>query len=252
MTRFSASKTRLKNRTWSDKSTFLNYTLYFGHAARNDYRTKMIATGARATVYAVDDDSTTRVLLRAMLEGESIPVETYDSAEKFLLAYRPQTPGCLLLDFDMPGMNGLELQQVLTGQGSDIPIIFLSSASEIDIAVDALKAGALDFIQKPVAADRVLDCVEKAMKLDMEKRQLRAERAEIELRKRLLTRREEEVMGWIVKGKSNKQIARLLGISSRTVEIHRSRVMEKMQARCLIDLAEMLLKSDYPETTKYV
>jgi len=212
----------------------------------------MIATGARATVYAVDDDSTTRVLLRAMLEGESIPVETYDSAEKFLLAYRPETPGCLLLDFDMPGMNGLELQQVLTGQGSDIPIIFLSSASEIAVAVDALKAGALDFIQKPVAADRVLDCVDKAMKLDMQRRHLRAQRAEIELRKRLLTRREEEVMGWIVKGKSNKQIARLLGISSRTVEIHRSRVMEKMQVRCVIELAEILLKTENPDSTKYV
>lgn len=212
----------------------------------------MIATGARATVYAVDDDSTTRVLLRAMLEGESIPVETYDSAEKFLLAYRPETPGCLLLDFDMPGMNGLELQQVLTGQGSDIPIIFLSSASEIAVAVDALKAGALDFIQKPVAADRVLDCVDKAMKLDMQRRHLRAQRAEIELRKRLLTRREEEVMGWIVKGKSNKQIARLLGISSRTVEIHRSRVMEKMQVRCVIELAEILLKTENPDPTKYV
>lgn len=150
-------------------------------------------TVANATVYAVDDDSTTRILLRAMLEQERIPVETYASAENFLLAYRPQAPGCLLLDFGMPGMNGLELQHLLTDQGNDIPIIFLSSASEIDIAVDALKAGAVDFIQKPVEVDRVLECVEKAMQLEMERRHLRAQKAEIELRKRLLTRREEEV-----------------------------------------------------------
>ncbi|MBT4523197.1 MAG: response regulator transcription factor [Halieaceae bacterium] len=214
----------------------------------------MSASTHRATVYVVDDDPTVRILLQATLEQKNIQVEAYDCAEKFLLAYQPDMPGCLLLDVLMPGMSGLELQQLLAGQGSEIPIIFLSGASEVGIAVDALKAGAVDFIEKPVQPNRVLDCVESAMKLDVERRHRRSRIAEIELRKQLLTRREEEVMGWIVKDKSSKQIARLLGISSRTVETHRSRVMEKMQARSLIDLAEMLMSEslDSPTTYNYV
>ena len=197
-------------------------------------------------IYVVDDDSSTRTILRAMLERNNLAVETYESADRFLSAYRPSVPACLFLDVVMPGVDGLELQRTLNERGYEIPIVFLSGASEIGIAVEALKAGAVDFLEKPIDEKRALDCIARAITLDRHRRRARAVRAEIEVRKQLLTKREDEVMSWIVKGKSNKQIARLLGISSRTVELHRSRVMAKMQVRTPVDLARILLSYERP------
>tara|TARA_B100001540_G_scaffold166788_1_gene147536 strand:+ start:6654 stop:7283 length:630 start_codon:yes stop_codon:yes gene_type:complete len=190
------------------------------------------------TVYAVDDDPTTLTLLRALLADADVQVETYESAESFLLAYSPERPGCLLLDVVMPGMDGLELQRTLDELGSDIPIIFLSGTAEVRTAVRALKAGAIDFIEKPLNATRIKRCVQYAVQLDLERRYVKSRRCEAELKRRLLTRREREVMDWMVKGKSNKEIARILGISSRTVEVHRGRVMEKMEARNVLELVD--------------
>ena len=207
---------------------------------------------AQATVYAVDDDPTILLLLEAMLGGDDVRVETYESAEHFLVAYSPNNPGCLLLDVVMPGMSGLELQRELVSRGSHIPIIFLSGASEISNAVVALKAGAIDFIQKPVKPDEVKTCVKTAMKLDMQRRYVNSLKSAIETRKLLLTRRESEVMRWLVRGKTNKEVARLLDISCRTVEVHRGRVMEKMEARNMVELVEMLSAPELEESLMYV
>ncbi|MBE9538688.1 MAG: response regulator transcription factor [Proteobacteria bacterium] len=194
------------------------------------------------TVYAVDDDPIVRILLAALFEGANIPVETFSSAEEFLEVYTPDNPGVLLLDIVMPGMSGLELQKVLAVYGNNTPIIFLTGAAEVSMVIDALKSGASDFIEKPVQPTMVLDCVKKAMGVDLQSRYDRLQKSQVEQRMMLLTPREQEVMGWLVKGKSNKSIARILGISGRTVEVHRSKVVDKMHAHSMIDLATMLMK----------
>ncbi len=194
------------------------------------------------TVYAVDDDPIVRILLEALFEGANIPIETYSSAEEFLEVYTPDNPGVLLLDIIMPGMSGLELQKVLAVYGNNTPIIFLTGAAEVSMAIDALKAGAADFIEKPVQPTMVLDCVKKAMGVDLQSRYDRLQKSQIEQKMMLLTPREHEVMSWLVRGKSNKSIARILGISGRTVEVHRKKVIDKMCAHTMIELATMLMQ----------
>ena len=194
----------------------------------------------QATVYAVDDDPTTLTLLEALLRGEEYRVETYDSAETFLLAFRPEAPGCLLLDVCMPGMSGLELQEILTKGGNDIPIIFVSGVDNVRTAVDVVKAGAIDFIEKPVQADSVKRSVKRAVKIDIERRYKQLVQSQIQTRLETLTPREAEILNWVAQGQSSKQIASILDISARTVEVHRSRIMAKMNASNLIQLLEML------------
>jgi len=193
------------------------------------------------TVYIVDDELIIRSILEDIFDAANLPVATYASAEDFLLTYSPDNPGCLLLDIIMPGMNGLELQKVLTAQGNNTPVIFLTGSGEVPIAVEALKAGAIDFIEKPVEAKTVLNSVKKAMELDLRRRYERLQRSQVEQRVALLTPRELEVMNWVVQGKSNKMIARILDISSRTVEVHRKKVIDKMQAGSVADLVQMVL-----------
>ena len=195
------------------------------------------------TVYIVDDELLIRSILEDIFNAANLPVATYASAEEFLLAYSPDNPGCLLLDMIMPGMNGLELQKALTARGNNTPVIFLTGSGEVPIAVEALKAGAVDFIEKPVEAKRVLQCVKTAMELDLRRRYERLQRSQIEQRISLLTPRELEVMNWVVRGKSNKMIARILDISSRTVEVHRKKLIDKMQAESVADLVQMVLKA---------
>lgn len=195
-----------------------------------------------STVFAVDDDPIVRILLEALFEGANIPVETYSSAEEFLVAYSPDNPGCILLDIVMPGMSGLELQKVLAVYDNNPPIIFLTGAAEVQMAVDALKSGAIDFIEKPVQPAVVLDCVKNAMGVDLQNRYERLQKSHIAQRVMLLTPREHDVMKWMVRGKSNKNIARILSISSRTVENHRKKVIDKMQANSVIDLSTMLIQ----------
>jgi len=194
------------------------------------------------TVYAVDDDPIVRILLEALFDGADIPVETYSSAEEFLEVYTPDNPGVLLLDIIMPGMSGLELQQVLAVYGNNTPIIFLTGAAEVSMVIEALKSGATDFIEKPVQPTLVLDCVKTAMGIDLQSRYDRLQKSQIEQRIMLLTPREHEVMNWLVKGKPNKFIARILGISGRTVEVHRKKVIDKMHADSMVDLATMLIQ----------
>ena len=195
------------------------------------------------TVYIVDDELIIRSILEDIFDAANLPVATYASAEDFLVTYSPDNPGCLLLDIIMPGMNGLELQKTLTARGNNTPVIFLTGSGEVPIAVEALKAGAIDFIEKPVEAKTVLNSVKKAMELDLRRRYERLQRSQVEQRVALLTPRELEVMNWVVQGKSNKMVARILGISSRTVEVHRKKVIDKMQAESVADLVQMVLNT---------
>lgn len=195
------------------------------------------------TVYIVDDELIIRSILEDIFNAAHLLVETYASAEDFLLVYSPDNPGCLLLDIVMPGMNGLELQKALSERSNNTPVIFLTSSGDVQIAVEAMKAGAIDFIEKPVEAKVVLQCVKKAIELDQRRRYEQLQHSQVELRVALLTPRELEVMNWVIRGKSNKMIARILDISSRTVEVHRKNVFDKMQARSVADLVQMVLKA---------
>jgi len=215
---------------------YAKYDFYSAHK-RN------VRMAPEPTVYIVDDELIIRSTLEDIFNAAHLPVETYASAEDFLLAYSPDNPGCMLLDIVMPGMNGLELQKALSARSNNTPVIFLTSSGDVQIAVEAMKAGAIDFIEKPVEAKVVLQCVKKAIELDQRRRYEQLQHSQVELRVALLTPRELEVMNWVIRGKSNKMIARILDISSRTVEVHRKNVFDKMQARSVADLVQMVLKA---------
>jgi two-component system response regulator FixJ len=193
-----------------------------------------------ATVFVVDDDQAVRDSLQQLLQAVGLRVQTYASARDFLLAYRPDTPGCLVLDIRMPGMGGLDLQAQLVEQGVQLPIIFLTGHGDVPAAVRALKAGAMDFLQKPVNSQSLLDLVQQAIRRDGEARAQSAEKSEVVRRLATLTPREREVLDRMVAGKANKVIAVELAISERTVEFHRGKIMKKMCARSLAELVNMV------------
>lgn len=193
------------------------------------------------TVFVVDDDIGVRNSLRRLFRHAGLNVETYASAEEFLDAYNVNIPGCLLLDVNMPGMNGLDLQIILVERRIRIPVIILSGAGNVPIVVRAMKAGALDFIEKPSESEVLLDRVSKAISLDAQARRDQLQCAEIELRLARLTPRERAVMDMLIVGKANKMIGYELGISSRTVEIHRARLMQKMQVDSVPELVQVAL-----------
>ena len=182
-------------------------------------------------IYVVDDDAAVRDSLTLLLKAVQLTARTFATAAQFLEHYDPQQHACLVADIRMPGMSGLELQSVLKRLGAPIPLIFITAYGDVPMAVDAMKSGAIDFIEKPFRDQELLDRVHQALALD---RQRRAEELRVDsIRKRLatLTPRESEVMQRVVEGQANKVIAMDLGVSQRTVEIHRARVMEKMGAR---------------------
>jgi two-component system, LuxR family, response regulator FixJ len=193
----------------------------------------------RPRVFAVDDDPLIRDLLVEIFNNAKISVESYASAEEFLNSYSPADPGCILIDMVMPGMSGLDLQQLLVSKGNYTPIIFLTGSGKVQFAVEALKAGAVDFLEKPIVSKELLDVIGKAMELDMSNRYDKLEQSHVELKLSLLTPRESEVMQLMIAGNANKVIARTLGISSRTVEIHRKNIIDKMEASSLVDLVNM-------------
>ena len=193
-----------------------------------------------AVVYVVDDDSLVLSFLEQVLTEASLPVETYGCAEDFLKNYSTANPGCILIDLLMPDMKGLELQEALKIQGNFTPIIFLSGAGTVSFAVEALKSGAIDFLQKPIAAAELVNTVEKAFGQDLQNRYEQLQHSHTELKIDRLTPRESEVMKWMLEGNSNKMIARILDISSRTVEVHRTNILRKMEANSLVDLATMV------------
>jgi FixJ family two-component response regulator len=199
-------------------------------------------TKSGATVFVVDDDAPVRDALKMLLRSVGYEVEAFPSAQDFLKAYHDDRPGCLVLDIRMPGMSGLELQEHLNERRSIIPIIFITGHGDVPMAVGALQAGALDFLQKPFRDQELIDRIAKALEKDAANRRDLAEVRVIADRFAELTPRERAVMELVAQGRANKVIAGDLDISQRTVEIHRARVMEKTHASSLAHLVRMVLR----------
>ncbi|MEX2197258.1 MAG: response regulator [Burkholderiales bacterium] len=202
----------------------------------------MSANDARPTAYIVDDDEAIRTLWRWLMESNGIAVQTFATAAEFIASYRAGGLACLVLDVRLPGMSGLELQEYLKREGVEIPIVFVSGHGDVPTAVSALKGGAVDFIQKPFSYRDVLAIIQRAFERDAEIREKRARRSVVAERIAALTEREREVMHRVVEGKLNKVIADELGISVKTVEFHRAKVMEKMGADSVAALVQLLMQ----------
>jgi RNA polymerase sigma factor (sigma-70 family) len=196
-----------------------------------------------ATVHVVDDDSAVRRSLAVALKIRGLLPRCYAGAHEFLERYTEAKPECLVLDVRMPGMSGLELQSVLRDRGIDIPIVFVTGHGEVPMAVRAMKAGAADFVEKPFSMDTLLEGIARSVDADAQSLQNRRRRAEANALLATLTPREREVMDLLVDGKLNKMIAVELGISVRTVEVHRSRIMQKLHARSLSDIVRLALSA---------
>lgn len=192
------------------------------------------------TVFVVDDDAAVRDSLRWLLESLQLKVETFESAEQFLENYSIYRIGCLLLDLRMPGMSGLQLQQRLAEQKFALPIIIITGHGDIPVAVRAVKNGAYDFIEKPFDNDRLVERAKDALELDKEHHPKRLALDAVNARIANLTPREKQVLEFVIDNHSNKEIAAKLGVSIKTVEFHRARVMEKMHADSLLHLAQMV------------
>ncbi len=195
------------------------------------------------TVFVVDDDAAIRFAMQALMDSVNLDHEIFASADEFLEKVNDQRPGCLVLDIRMPGLGGLELQEELIRRENTLPIIFITGHGDVPMAVEAMQKGAVDFIQKPFRDQELLDRIREALATDEERRRTQKQHAEVSSRLERLTNREREVFDLVVTGKPNKVIAYELGVSQRTVEIHRARVMEKMQARSLADLVKMHMEA---------
>ena len=198
-------------------------------------------TDIQQTVYVVEDDEAVRDSLELLLKSDGKPVKTYESANAFLKDYSDKMAGCIVLDIRMPGMDGMELQKKLNEKHSILPIIFVTGHGDVPMAVDAMKEGAVDFIQKPYREEALKEKIEAALEQDLEQRKTLDEKQEIIRRVKSLTPREAEIMDRMIAGQANKVIAIELEISQRTVEIHRSRVMHKMGTHSLAHLVRMVL-----------
>jgi two-component system response regulator FixJ len=193
------------------------------------------------TVFVVDDDQAMRSSLKWLIESIGMKVRTFGSADEFLSSYYPGRAGCLLLDVRMPGMSGLELQEHLARRELQLPVIIITGHGDVAMAVKAMKAGAVDFIEKPFNDEELLGSIRKALEHGERQRALQFQRAEIAARLAELTPREHEVMDMVTEGRANREIASALGVSAKTVEAHRARVMDKMRASSLAELVRMAL-----------
>ncbi|MGG7576728.1 response regulator transcription factor [Rhizobium sp. Nf11,1] len=190
-------------------------------------------------VYIIDDDASVREGLGDLLRSVGLEVLTFASSQDFLDSKRPDVPGCIILDVRLPGRSGLEFQSMLTSLGIELPVIFISAHSDIPISVRAMKAGAIEFLTKPLREQELLDAAYAGIERDCARRQEVALIAELRSRYDSLTPREREIMNLVVAGSVNKQIAAQVGLSEVTVKVHRGHVMQKMQARSLVDLVRM-------------
>ena len=203
----------------------------------------------KPTVFVVDDDPEVQSALRWLIHSVDLPVGTFGSAEAFLDAIGPAHPGCLVLDVRMPGMGGLGLLEKLRSLGYFLPVIVLTGHGDVSIAVRAMKAGAMDFIEKPCADQDLLDRIHKALQQDAHHRaELNQDAANTKQLDRL-TPREREILNWLVKGHANKVIAAELNISERTVESHRRNIKEKMKVRSLAELIQIVFQHRKSEDT---
>lgn len=190
----------------------------------------------KPTVYVVDDDEAICRSLTLLIQGIGLNVQTFTNAQDFLTTYDPDTPGCLVTDVRMPGMSGLELQAKLAERGTVLPAIVITGHGDIPMAVDAMKAGIVDFVEKPFRDQVLLDDIQKALELDAQTRRRRTQKTDIQGKTALLTPREEQIMDLLIEGKSSKTIAFELGISQKTVDFHRSHILEKMGVDSVVEL----------------
>lgn len=193
------------------------------------------------TVFIVDDEEAVRDSISLLMRSVALPARTYPDARAFLAAYDPNEAGCLVLDVRMPRMSGLDLQQELNRRGLPLPILFITGHGDVPMAVEAMRAGAVDFLQKPFNDDELIRRVQRALALDRERRARWQGLDAIRRRHESLTPREREIAKLLVAGAANKVIAIDLGLSERTVELHRAHVMEKMEAGSLAQLVQMIL-----------
>jgi FixJ family two-component response regulator len=198
--------------------------------------------GAESVVYVIDDDAGARTAIQSLLESVGLRAATFGSAQEFLASRRPDAPACLVLDVRLPGVSGLDFQRDLAARNIAIPIIFITGHGDIHMSVEAMKAGALEFLTKPFRGQALLDAIQKALERDRAARHEQSRVAQLHQRLATLTPREREVMQLVISGLLNKQIAGELGASERTVKIHRGQVMRKMQAESLPDLVRMAAK----------
>ena len=204
-------------------------------------RRKPQSVSADLAVHVVDDDESIRYLIRTLVEADGISVFSYGSGEEFLQSFRPESSGCLVLDLQLPGISGLELQEILVKRGVQIPIIFFTAQGTISKAVTALKSGAVDFVEKPFDYKDLLIRIRKYVMIDANNRRRNDAAVAAAFRIATLTPREREVMDQIISGQLNKQIADELDICVKTVEFHRARVMEKMGIHSVAELVQMTL-----------
>jgi FixJ family two-component response regulator len=199
-----------------------------------------------AIVFVVDDDSSIREAIKSLVSLEGLRVETFGTAQEFLQSKRPDLPGCVVLDVELPGLSGLDLQRELASHAIKLPIIFITGYGDIPMSVRAMKAGALEFLTKPFRDQDLLDAIQQALDRDRAARQHTKDIAEMREHYDALTSREKEVMSLVVAGWLNKQIGFELEISEITVKIHRGRVMNKMGAQSLAELVRMAERLELP------